>query len=111
MKLNRLKSIVNQVIRTSAGDENHNYMIDPFYHFRPKEEYIVDLLIGTIKPETEGDDIERYYKGISLWFREVLPKEGINPEVIDKAILTINPKGKFCVIEARGRQFRSKLLY
>ncbi|MHA2130849.1 MAG: hypothetical protein ACW99L_12835 [Promethearchaeota archaeon] len=106
-----MKSIVNQVIRTSAGDENRIYMIDPFYHYTPEEEFTVDLLTGSIKPAREGDDVERYYKGISKWFLEVLPKEGLSPDLIDRAVLKITPKGKFCTIEAKSRQFKSKFLF
>jgi hypothetical protein len=55
---------MNQVIRTSAGDVDSIYMIDPFYHYTPEEEFTIDLLTGKIIPEREGIDIERYYKGI-----------------------------------------------
>ncbi len=80
MKLNRLKSIVNQVIRTSAGEVDCNYMIDPFYHYTPEEEFASDLLTGTIIPEREGNDVERYYKVIPRRFHEVLPGEGLSPQ-------------------------------
>ena len=54
---------------------------------------------------------ERYYKSIVNWFHEVLPKEGIPIEIIDKAVLKINPSGKECVIEAQGRKFTSSLKF
>lgn len=82
---------MNQVIRTSAGDVANIYMIGPFSHYTPEEEFTIDLLTGTIIPEREGEDVERYYKGISRWFQEVLPREGLSPDLIDKAILKINP--------------------
>ena len=110
MKLNRLKSIVNQVIRESSSDSK-GYMVDPFYHYTPESEIIIDLKSGTITPDLEGDDIERYYKSIIEWFHNVLPKEGIPIKVIDKAILKINPQGKECVIEAQGRVFTSFLKF
>lgn len=110
MKLNRLKSVVNQVIRESSGD-SQGYMLDPFYHYTPESEIIIDLKAGTFKPDLEGDDVERYYKSIINWFHEVLPKEGIQIEVIDKAILKINPQGKECIIEAQGRTFTSSLKF
>ena len=110
MKLNRLKSVVNQVIRESAGD-SQGYMVDPFYHYTPEHEIIIDLKKGTFTPELEGDDVERYYKSIVDWFHEVLPKEGIPMEVIDIAILKINSKGKECIIEAQGRKFTSFLKF
>ena len=110
MKLNRLKSIVNQVIRESSGDSK-GYMVDPFYHYTPESEIIIDLKLGTITPDLEGDDIERYYKSIIEWFHNVLPKESIPIKVIDKAILKINPQGKECVIEAQGRVFTSFLKF
>ena len=110
MKLNRLKSIVNQVVRESSGD-SQGYMIDPFYHYTPESEIIIDLKSGTFTPDLEGDDVERYYKSIIDWFHKVLPKEKIPIEVIDKAVLKINPQGKECVIEAQGRTFTSFLKF
>ncbi len=110
MKLNRLKSVVNQVIRESSGD-SQGYMVDPFYHYTPKYEITIDLKAGTFKPDIEGDDVERYYKSIIDWFQKVLPKEGIPIEIIDKAILKINPQGKECIIEAQGRKFTSFLKF
>ena len=64
MKLNRLKSVVNQVIRESSGD-SQGYMVDPFYHYTPENEIIIDLKKGTFTPDLEGDDVERYYKSIN----------------------------------------------
>ena len=110
LKLNRLKSVVNQIVRESSGDEQ-GYMVDPFYHYTPENEIIIDLITGTFTPDLEGDDVERYYKSIIDWFHEVLPKEGIPIEVIDKAILKLGPKGKKCIIEAQGRSFTSFLKF
>jgi len=110
MKLNRLKSIVNQVVRESSSG-SQGYMIDPFYHYTPESEIIIDLKSGTFTPDLEGDDVERYYKSIIDWFHNVLVKEKIPIEVIDKAILKINPQGKECVIEAQGRTFTSFLKF
>ncbi len=110
MKLNRLKSIVNDILRTSAATED-GYRLDPFEHYTPDEEIIVDLIHGTFSPEREGDDVEKYYGAISKWFLDVLPKEGISLEVIDKATLTISPRGKKCIVEADGRQFTAEFLY
>ena len=110
MKLNRLKSIVNEVLRTSAATED-GYRLDPFEHYTPEEEIIVDLINGTFSPEREGDDVEKYYRAISKWFLGVLPKEGLSLEVIDKATLIISPKGKKCIVEASGRQFTAEHLY
>ena len=110
MKLNRLKSIVNDVLRTSAATED-GYRLDPFEHYTPEEEIIVDLINGTFSSEREGDDVEKYYRAISKWFLEALPKEGLSLEVIDKAILIISPKGKKCLVEAGGRQFTAEHLY
>ena len=42
LKLSRLKSIVNQVVRESSGDEE-GYMVDPFYHYTPEIEITIDL--------------------------------------------------------------------
>ena len=106
MKLNRLKSIVNQVIRESSGDDK-GYMVDPFYHYTPEKEIVIDLISGTFTPDMQGDDVERYYKSIINWFHEVLPKEGIPLEVIETAVLKISSKGKECIIEAQGRKFTS----
>ncbi len=43
MKLNRLKSVVNQAIRSSGGVKGE-YMIDPFYHYTPEIEIEVNLI-------------------------------------------------------------------
>ena len=110
MKLNRLKSVVNQVIRESSGD-SQGYLVDPFYHYTPENELTIDLKTGKFTPDLEGDDVERYYKSIIDWFHNVLPKEGIPIEVIDKAILKITPQGKECIIEAQGRKFTSYLKF
>ncbi len=104
MKLNRLKSVVNQVVRGSSGDEQ-GYMLDPFSHYTPEIEYEINLITGVITPDCEGDDVERYYKSIIKWFHEVLPKEGISMIFIESAILKITPEGKSCVIMAQGREF------
>jgi len=106
MKLNRLKSIVNQILRESTSD-SQGYMVDPFYHYTPEYELLIDLKSGIFTPDHEGDDVERYYKSIIDWFHKVLPKEDIPIEIIDKAILKITPKGKECLIEAQGRKFSS----
>ncbi|MFW9873315.1 MAG: hypothetical protein ACFFG0_09450 [Candidatus Thorarchaeota archaeon] len=82
-------------------------MVDPFYHYTPEQEILIDLKAGTFMPDLEEDDVERYYKSIIDWFHNVLPKEGIPIEIIDKAILKINPQGKECIIEAQGRKFTS----
>ena len=76
MKLSRLKSIVNQVLRESSSD-SQGYMIDPFFHYTPEIEIFIDLKRGTINPDMKGDDVERYYKSIIYWFHQVLPKEKI----------------------------------
>ena len=110
MKLNRLKSIANQVLRESSSG-SHGYMIDPFYHYTPEKEIFIDLKQGTFKPELKGDDIEKYYKSIIKWFHQVLPKEGIPIDIIDKAYLKITPEGKECVIESQGRSFTSYLKF
>jgi len=110
MKLNRLNSVANQVIRESSGD-SQGYMVDPFYHVKPENKIVIDLKTGTITPDPEGDDVDRYYKSIINWFHKVLPKEGIPIEIIDRAVLKISPVGKKCVIEAQGRKFTSFLKF
>ena len=110
MKLNRLKSIVNQAIRTSTGDGKKYYQ-DPFYHYSPEFEIVVNLITGKIIPDREDDDVERYYKLISEWFHEVIKKEGIPLDVIEDAIIKISPEQKQCIIKARGRIFQSSYRY
>ncbi|NHJ22371.1 MAG: hypothetical protein EAX91_15605 [Candidatus Lokiarchaeota archaeon] len=105
-----MKSVVNQVLRESSGDSK-GYMIDPFYHYTPEREILIDLKEGTFNPKLDEDDVERYYRSIVNWFHQVLPKEGISMEVIDKAILKITPNGKECIIEAQGRTFHSFLKF
>jgi len=111
MKLNRLKSIVKDLIRTSISRSNGQYLIDPFEHYTPELEIKIDLKNKTIIPDLEGDAVETYYNAIINWFHEVLIKEGIPIEVINKASLKISPKGKECIIVANGRKFRSSLIF
>ena len=111
MKLNRLKSIVNDLVRTSISRPNGQYLIDPFEHYTPEIEIKIDLKNKTFTPDLDGDAVETYYTAISDWFHEVLLKEGIPIRVINEAILTISPKGKDCFIVANGRKFRSSLIY
>ena len=110
MKLNRLKSIVNQVINTSASVDG-KYALDPFDHYTPEIEIEVDLLTGKLTPDMEGDDVEKFYVSISKWFQGVLSKEGIPIEVIDKAIIKLSPQGKIGIIESQGREFRASIDY
>ena len=110
MKLNRLKSIVNQAIRDSCGS-SEGYLLDPFYHYTPETEIEIDLISGKFTPNIEGDDVERYYRAIIEWFHEVLPKEGIPIDVIEKAVIIISPQGKKCVIRAKEREFSVHIKY
>ena len=110
MKLSRLKSVASNAIRTSIRDKK-GYMLDPFEHHTPEFEIEVDLITGMLIPDMEGDDIERYYSAISKWFREILPKEGIPLEIIDKAIIKVSPKEKRCIIKAQGREFTAYVPY
>lgn len=111
MKLNRLKSIVNQVIRSSTGSIKAGYLIDPFYHHKPEYEITVNLISKTITPDLEGDDVQKYYNTICDWFHEVLPKEGILIDIIDEAIIKISPKEKRCIIKAQDRKFEAFIKY
>jgi hypothetical protein len=104
MKLNKLISKAYTAIRTSVSDER-GYMLDPFEHYTPEFEIEVDLVTGELIPDMEGTDVERYYTAISKWFREVLLKEGIPLEVIDKTVIKISPKEKRCTIKAGGKEF------
>lgn len=111
MKLNKLKSVVNQTIRSSSGSKETGYLVDPFYYYRPKFEINVDLVKKTFTPDLEGDDVEKYYRTICDWFHEVLPKEGIAIEIIESAILKISPEGKKCVIKVKGKTFQAHIKY
>ena len=111
MKLNRLKSIVNDLIRTSVSRPNGQYLLDPFEHYTPEIEIKIDLKNKTILPDLDGDAVDIYYNAIIEWFHEVLPKEGIPLDIIDCAILNITPNGKECIIKANQREFRSFLSY
>ena len=107
LKLNRLKSVANQAIRETIASPGQ-YLIDPFYHYTPEKEFIIDLIKGI---EQEEDDVDKYYNAISDWFHEVLPKEFIPIDIIDKAIINITPEGKECIIEAKGRIFTAKIYF
>ena len=110
MKLNRLKSVARDALRTSQGSKK-GYLIDPFSMYTPEIEFEIDLITANIIPDCDGDDVEIYYKEISAWFHEVLPKEGIPEEIIDKAIIKISPKEKKCIIKAQGRLFTASHEY
>ena len=110
MKLNRLKSVVNQILKTSANVDGR-YARDPFDHYTPEIEIEVNLITGKITPDMEGDDVEKFYTSISKWFREVLPKEGISINVIEKAIIQLSPQGKAAIIQAQGREFKASIKY
>lgn len=110
MKLNRLKSVVNEAIRFTITSKS-GYLQDPFIMFSPEVEYEVDLIAGKITPNCEGDDVENYYKKIAAWFRDVLPKEGIPLDIIDKAIIEISPERKKCIIQAQGREFTAEYMF
>ncbi|HUW89690.1 MAG TPA: hypothetical protein VMV43_04150 [Candidatus Nanopelagicaceae bacterium] len=111
MKLNRLKSIVNDIVRTSISSQNGRYLLDPFEHYTPEVKIIIDLKSKTFTPDLDGDAVETYYSAICDWFYEVLPKEGIPIDVIDSAILSITPHGKECIIKVNEREFKSFLSY
>lgn len=106
IKLNKLKSIANNALRQSIAAKNY-YRIDPFEHYTPEEEIILDLITGRFTPKREGDDIEDYYFKIHEWFHEVLLKEGIPLNIIEKAIINITPEGKTCIIVAKSREFNA----
>ena len=110
IKLKKLKSVANNALRQSISWKG-KYSIDPFGHYTPEEEIMLDLIAGKFSPERDGDDVEEYYSQIYEWFHDVLPREGITLEVIDKAILIINPEGKKCLIVSQGREFRADLMF
>jgi hypothetical protein len=110
MKLNKLKSVAYNAIRTSASDGTR-YLLDPFEHYTPDFGIEVDLMTGQLTPDMERDDVEHYYKAISKWFHEVLPKEGIPIEVIEQAIIKLTPEEKKCIIRVQGREFTSSIQY
>ena len=105
MKLKRLNYIAHQALRDTIRT-SQKHLIDPFHHYTPEIEIIIDLKTGTYKPELD-DDVKNYYNFIIKWFHGALSKESIPTEIITKATLTINQKGKECIIEAQGRKFRS----
>ena len=110
IKLNRLKSVAKGVIRGSIVRKNY-YRIDPFDHYTPEETITLDLLTGIFTPERNGDDVEEYYGKIHDWFIEILPKEGIPLNILDKAILKITPEGKECFIKVQNKEFKEKLKF
>ena len=110
IKLKKLKSVANNALRESLAWKGE-YLIDPFGHYTPEEEIIIDLITGRFTPERDGDSVEEYYTKIHEWFLDVLPREGITIEIIDRAILKISPAGKECIIVAQGREFRTKISF
>ena len=87
------------------------YRIDPFEHYTTEEDITLDLISGKFSPERDGDDVEEYYSKIHEWFHDVLPREGITLDLIDKAILKISPEGKKCIITSQGREFKAELKF
>jgi hypothetical protein len=110
MKLNRLNSVVKQALRESSRG-TQGYLIDPFYHYTPDHEIVVNLKEGTFTPDLGSDDAEKYYKSIIEWFHQVLPKERIPIEIIESAILKITPIGKECIIESQGKTFKAYMKF
>ncbi len=110
IKLKKLKSVAFNALRQSIAWKG-KYRIDPFEHYTPEEEIILDLITGEFSPERDGDDVEEYYSQIYEWFHDVLPREGITLDVIDKAILKVNSEGKMCIIVSQGREFRAELRF
>jgi hypothetical protein len=106
MKLRRLKSIANNAVRDSIWTPE-TVGIAPFSIIRPKETTIVDLINGTLTPDQQGDDVEKFYKSMSRWFHHVLRKEGIPLNIIESAKIIISPSGKECIIRANGKTFKS----
>ena len=110
IKLGKLKSVAYNTLRETLVWKGE-YLIDPFGHYTPEEEIIIDLITGRFTPDRGGDSVEDYYTKIHEWFLEVLPREGITLDVIDKAILKINPEGKNCIILSQEREFRAELKF
>ena len=110
LKLKKLKSVAYNALRDSLSWKGE-YLLDPFGHYTPEEEIIIDLITGRISPERDGDSVESYYSKIHEWFLEVLPKEDIHKDIIDSAVINISPVGKECIIVAQGREFRANLKY
>ena len=71
IKLNKLRSIANQLLRESSK-YLQEYMVDPFYHYTPKNEILIDLKSGTFSTDLGGDDVERYYTSIINWLYSVI---------------------------------------
>jgi len=61
----------------------------PFGLINPPFEIQVDLLTGKLNPDMKGDDVEKFYKGVSAWFLSELQKEKIPIEIIVSAIIEI----------------------
>lgn len=110
MKLSRLKSIANNAIRDSIWTPEL-IGFEPFSTIRPKDIIIVDLISGKLTPNLKGDDVEKYYKAMSRWFLQVLPKEGIPLEAIESATITISPSGKKCEILAGEKTFKAEITF
>jgi len=110
IKLKKLKSVANNALRQSIAWKG-KYRIDPFEHYTPEEEITLNLVTGKFSPERDEDDVKEYYLKIFEWFHDVLPREGITLDVIDKAILKINHEGKKCIIISQGREFKAELKF
>ncbi len=110
VKLKKLKSIAHNANRDSIWTPDP-IGIFPFEHFRPKQIIVVDLITGTLKPDMEGDDVERFYVAMSKWFHQALKKEGIPIDLIESATITITPDNRTCEIVAKGRKFVDRRIF
>jgi hypothetical protein len=58
IKLKKLKSVASNALRQSIAWKG-KYRIDPFEHYTPEEEIILNLISGILSPERDGDDEAR----------------------------------------------------
>lgn len=103
MKLKRLLGLVHDSLREEVWTPEP-IGLDPFLMVRPRSVITVDLITGYVAPPGSGD-VERFYRGMSIWFLAACEKEGIPIGTIASAVLTISPTGKECVVRAGGREF------
>ena len=102
----KIQSLATRIMVTEIFNPDLGYIgFDPFSTWRPRESFIVDLINGTLTPDRNGDDVERFYKAISKLFHLYLKEEGIPLSCIESATITFTPQDKQCIIISDGRTY------
>ena len=115
VNLENLERIAHDVL---VGGGEYCYDYDSIELGQRTQPVVIDLLTEKITPPIGGDDIgsnylhvRNYLHAKSKWFRNVLSKEGIPIHILEKATITLWPKGgETCEIVVQGRKSEATTL-